>query len=82
MSSQLSPSPVAYLGSMALDATQATRLINASGWDEGNRSMRAAGRTTWSEEDYRAACAHTDRLFEALDLRPRRRAPKMIRCRS
>lgn len=82
MTAQLNPSPVAYLGSMALDATAATRLINASGWDEGNRSMRAAGRTTWSEEDYHAACAQTDRLFDAVGLRPRRRAPKMIRCRS
>lgn len=82
MSVQHTPSPVAFLGSMPLDAAQATRLINASGQDEGNRSMRAAGRSTWSEEDYNAACAHTDRLFEALRLRPGHRAPKMIRCRS
>ena len=30
-------------------------LIRASAWDAGNASMRAAGRKTWSVDDYNAA---------------------------
>ncbi len=35
----------------------------AAGWDAANRSMRAAGRSTWNEEDWIAACALVDRLL-------------------
>ena len=34
----------------------------AASTDAGNRSMREAGRTAWSEEDYNAACAELERL--------------------
>jgi hypothetical protein len=35
----------------------------AAGQDAGNRSMRAAGRTAWNEDDWNAAAAVSDRLF-------------------
>lgn len=31
-------------------------LARAIGQDAGNRSMRKAGRTAWSADDYNAAC--------------------------
>ena len=37
-------------------------LIHAAATDTGNRSMRSAGRTVWSEEDYNAAAREYDRL--------------------
>ena len=37
-------------------------VVRSAATDAGNRSMRAAGRTTWSEEDYRAATAEYNRL--------------------
>ena len=41
-------------------------LAMAAGRDAGNRSMRAAGRTKWSAEDYDAMIARVDRLALAL----------------
>ena len=38
-------------------------LARAVGADEANRLMRAAGRTSWSEEDYNAAVAEFNRLW-------------------
>ena len=38
----------------------------AAGLDAGNRSMRAAGRTAWSEADHAAACRETRRLMAVL----------------
>lgn len=38
----------------------------AAGRDAGTRSMRAAGRTQWNEEDWSAAAAVTARLMEVL----------------
>ena len=35
----------------------------AAGQDAGNRSMRAAGRTEWNDDDWNAACDVSDRLF-------------------
>lgn len=32
------------------------RIARAAGWDAGNRSMKAAGRTAWNEEDWNVAC--------------------------
>jgi hypothetical protein len=43
---------------MRLDA----ELIHAAATDAGNRSMRAGGRTAWSEADYIAACDESARL--------------------
>lgn len=41
-------------------------MARAAGWDEGNRSMRAAGRTAWNEEDWRAAVQVVERYIEAV----------------
>jgi len=38
------------------------QLIFAAGRDAGNRSMRAAGRTTWAKADYAAARREFRRL--------------------
>ena len=38
------------------------KLIHAAGWDAGNRSMQANGRTSWNEDDWNAACAEFARL--------------------
>jgi hypothetical protein len=32
------------------------RIARAAGWDAGNRSMKAGGRTAWNEEDWNVAC--------------------------
>jgi len=37
----------------------------AASRDAANRSMRAAGRTHWSVEDWNVACAVFDRLYPA-----------------
>ena len=37
----------------------------AAAADAGNRSMRAAGRTTWNEEDYHTAASEYERLWPA-----------------
>ena len=39
------------------------KLAHAAGWDAGNRSMRAAGRTTWNQADWATACAALARLM-------------------
>ncbi len=39
--------------------TLTKQVAYASGRDDGNRSMRAAGRTAWSLEDYNRAAAET-----------------------
>lgn len=38
-------------------------LAMAAGRDAGNRSMRAAGRTSWSREDWNAAAAVTRKML-------------------
>jgi hypothetical protein len=38
-------------------------LAMAVGQDAGNRSMRAAGRTRWSDEDYNVAAAQFARAY-------------------
>lgn len=38
-------------------------IAHAASWDAGNRSMRSAGRTAWSEDDYNAAVAEYNRLW-------------------
>lgn len=43
-------------------------VAHASGMDAGNRSMRAAGRTKWNEDDYDAACVENNRLFDLIDI--------------
>jgi hypothetical protein len=46
-------------------AVKMTRSIAyAIGLDAGNASMRAAGRTVWSEDDFNAASAATARALE------------------
>ena len=35
---------------------------HVAGWDAGNRSMRAAGRTAWNEVDWATACAAMARM--------------------
>ena len=35
---------------------------HTAGWDAGNRSMRAAGRSVWNEDDWCTACAAMSRL--------------------
>jgi len=39
----------------------------AAGMDAGNRSMRRAGRKTWSLEDRNAAATETNRLFDIIE---------------
>ncbi len=41
-------------------------LAYAAGWDEGNRSMRQAGRTVWNAEDYNACVCKYNELMELL----------------
>jgi len=36
------------------------KLARAIGWDAGNRSMRAAGREKWNEDDYNAGVRAMD----------------------
>lgn len=62
--------PVMYVGRMAVDAEQATRIIGAAGQDEGNRRMRAAGRTAWNLADYNAAVRTANQLFRSVGLAP------------
>lgn len=40
-------------------------LIRASAWDAGNQSMRDAGRSVWSEDDYNASVDCQERLIRA-----------------
>lgn len=42
-------------------------LARAAGTDAGNRSMRAAGRTVWNEQDLEAAVRETNRLLDQCD---------------
>jgi hypothetical protein len=43
------------------------KVLWAQAADAGNRSMRAAGRTAWSEEDYNVACEAYLVLMDNLD---------------
>jgi len=44
-------------------------IARAAAMDTGNRSMRQAGRTTWSREDYNAMVREFDRLWpEVFDI--------------
>lgn len=38
-------------------------LARAAAWDEGNRSMRRAGRKVWNVDDWNAAAAEYARLW-------------------
>jgi hypothetical protein len=38
-------------------------LAMAASHDEGNRSMRRAGRKRWNRDDYNAACEAMDRFY-------------------
>jgi hypothetical protein len=44
---------------------EALQLANAVGQDAGNRSMRRAGRTAWSEQDWHIAADTTRRALAA-----------------
>lgn len=37
-------------------------LAHRAGWDAGNKSMRAAGRSAWNEDDWNAAHQAYERL--------------------
>jgi hypothetical protein len=39
-------------------------IARAAGQDAGNRSMRAAGRASWNEDDWNAAVETMTRLME------------------
>ena len=39
------------------------QLARAAAWDAANRSMRAAGREHWNEDDYNACWAEFNRLW-------------------
>ncbi len=43
------------------------KIAMAAGKDAGNRSMRAAGRTAWSKEDFNAAAEVTERLMTMVE---------------
>lgn len=38
------------------------KLAHAASWDAENRSMRAAGRTRWNQDDWNAAAREFERL--------------------
>jgi hypothetical protein len=42
------------------------KVAHAAGWDAGNRSCKAAGRSEWSMEDRDAAAETMDRVMRAL----------------
>jgi hypothetical protein len=42
-------------------------LANAAARDAGNRSMRAAGRAAWSQEDYNVASSEQNRLYDLIE---------------
>lgn len=42
---------------------RARSIAHAAGWDAGNRSAAAAGRSAWNEDDYNAAAAESTRVF-------------------
>lgn len=42
-------------------------MAHRAGLDAGDRSMRAAGRTVWNEEDLAAASAETNRLIDQIE---------------
>jgi hypothetical protein len=44
-------------------ASDTLRIAHAAGWDAGNRNMRTAGRTVWSEEDWNAAAEVTAKVL-------------------
>ena len=50
---------------MILELRDVLPVSYALGLDVGNRSMRAAGRTVWNNEDWEAACAANARFLEA-----------------
>jgi len=43
--------------------TMTYQLAHAASMDAGNRSMRKAGRSVWSDADYSASVAEFNRLF-------------------
>jgi len=45
-------------------------LAHAASRDAGNRSMRAAGRSKWNQDDYNVACAEFDRLMPEPEVTP------------
>ena len=51
-----------------LDATMTITYVIAfaAATDAGNRSMRAASRTSWNADDYQAACDCFERLYGEL----------------
>lgn len=51
---------------MARHVTLTAALARAAGQDAGNRSMRKAGRTTWSVADWNAAAEVTETLMVTL----------------
>lgn len=42
-------------------------LANAASLDAGNASMRRAGRTKWSVDDYNSACKEQNRLYDLVE---------------
>ena len=40
-------------------------LLRASAWDAGQRSMNAAGRRQWNDDDWNIMCAEQDALIDA-----------------
>jgi hypothetical protein len=44
------------------------QIAHAAGWDAGNRSMRAAGRTKWNEDDWNAAAEVMYRLLDGAEV--------------
>ncbi len=46
------------------------KIIHAVGWDVANRRAAAAGRVTWNQADYNAACRVTNRLMRQAGFAP------------
>lgn len=68
---------VMRVGNMRLDAAQAYKVIHAVGWDAGNAHAAAAGRSTWTADDYNAACQVSNRMFVRFGLAPAPKAKTM-----
>jgi hypothetical protein len=59
----------------------AYQIAMAAGQDAGNRSMRKAGRTSWNEEDWNAACSVTLSCYQPTPNRRKGTMPVKVETR-
>ena len=68
---------VMKLGSMALDARQAYKVIHSVGWDAGNAHAAKHGRSVWISDDFNAAARTSNSLMVQFGLAPAPRVKKI-----